>query len=120
MIETTTRTNFHIGKNQKVLDARVSKLDGDKLKEEIFESVKHSQRGQLYRELPSVLIISHKQFVSLQDDLPQMHDSKERFYYTPLNVMEVEVDETLDKQQLMEDNFGEDWDGEETNDERAD
>lgn len=77
------------------LDMRSVPLVGRELKEVIFESVAHTQRF-IVQELPNWLILSHKQFVSLLDYTQEMHNTKDRIFITPLNVMEVDVDEDLD------------------------
>lgn len=78
------------------LDMRVSPLVGEKLMELVLESVKKTQEGGILKPLPDVLRISHKQFISIEDDTEQFRDTKFRFFFTPLNAMEVEVDETFD------------------------
>lgn len=82
------------------LDVRGVPLVGDELKRVILDSVAHTQKF-IVQELPNWLILSHKQFVSLQDDLQEMYQTKDRMFLTPLNVMEVDVDEDLDPVQLI-------------------
>lgn len=95
------------------LDVRVVPLLGSDLREVIINSVDHTQKF-VVTDLPNWLIVSHKQFVSLLDYTQEMHDTKDRMFLTPLNVMEVEVDENLDPVVLVgEDPTGDSWDKEE-------
>jgi len=93
------------------LDMRVSDKIGAELKDEIMASVIATQ-NIIMRELPSILIVSHKQFISLNEYTEEMYQTTDRLFATPLNVMEVEVDEELDHQELLPDTFGDDWDSE--------
>lgn len=66
----------------------------EELEQFIFEGVKDTQR-LLITTLPDQLLITRKQFDQLakRPEMHQMYASKDFFYYTPLNVMEVRVKE---------------------------
>lgn len=87
------------------LDMRVSPSRGEELKAEIVHSIEWSQKF-IRMTLPDRLIITQKQFISLQDDMTEMFNTEDRMYVTPLNVMEVIIDrdvETVeDIEQVME------------------
>lgn len=83
------------------LDMRGVPEFGRELKDTILRSVEHTQKF-IVQELPNWLILSHKQFVSLLDYTQEMYQTKDRMFITPLNVMEVDVDENLDPVQIIE------------------
>ena len=77
------------------LDARVTKRQGRELFQLIIDSVDHSQKF-IQTTLPSVLIVTQKQFVSLQTYTEEMDHTTDRMFITPLNVMEVTIDRDID------------------------
>src|SRR5687767_13373767 len=77
------------------LDMRVSTATGKDLAAEIVHSVEWSQTF-VQTTLPDRLILTQKQFISLQDDMTTMYDTEDRMYVTPLNVMEVKIDRDID------------------------
>lgn len=83
------------------LDMRVSPKTGKDLAEEIAESVSHSQLF-LQTTLPDRLILTQKQFVSLQHDMAEMDHTEDRIYITPHNVMYVVIDREIDTVQEVE------------------
>jgi hypothetical protein len=91
----TIRPNPTDLQNNTDLDMRVSSSQGTELKEEINHSVEHSQLF-LTTTLPNRLILTQKQFISLQDDMERYYDTEDRFYKTPSNIMEVVIDRDID------------------------
>lgn len=77
------------------LDMRVSDKQGEDLTAEITESVATTQRFIL-SPLPDILIVTQKQFVSLQPYTQKMYQTEDRMYVTPLNAMEVMIDRQVD------------------------
>lgn len=73
-----------------------SKMTKEELHEAICSSVYHTQRPIIVSDLPNWIIMSHKQFVMLLPYTAEMYMTDDRMYTTPMNVMEVEVDENLD------------------------
>lgn len=90
------------GTMHKTLDMRPTNVYGNDLAALILESVRATQ--VLYGiNLPDRIILSHKQFVSVEADTQAMDATTDRIYLTPLNVMEVAVDhdyETVDEDVL--------------------
>ena len=84
-----------------VLDARVSRKKGIELRDEIIESVAATQRFIL-QPLPDVLLLTQKQFMSLQDYTDAMYQTEDRMFVTPKNVMEVRIDREIDTDQDVE------------------
>lgn len=84
------------------LDMRVSPSTGEELKTEILESVEWSQKF-IQTTLPDRLIITQKQFISLQSDLQEMDHTSDRLYVTPSNAMYVVIDREIDTVQEVED-----------------
>lgn len=78
------------------LDMRISPKLGPELNQEIIESVAATQRFIL-KPLPNWLIVTYDQFVSLHRYTQPIEGTSDRLYQTPLNVMEVEVDEVNTK-----------------------
>ncbi len=114
------KQSLRYGRPSNELDMRGVPLFGKDLVEVIIESVAHTQRFVI-QELPNWLIASHKQFVSLLDYTEEMEATKDRMFITPLNVMEVDVDEDLDHVDMIgdpdEEGFNHGWDeGEEVPD----
>ncbi len=89
------RTNINRTLRGVEMDVRDVKLFGADLQRHINEQVRDSQTI-IITELPAWLNVSHKQFVSLLDYTSEMHDTRDRMFLTPYNVMEVVVDESLD------------------------
>jgi hypothetical protein len=85
------RQTFAHGAVQYELDVRHVPEIGADLKKVILASVDHTQ-SVIMMELPSFLVVTKKQYVSLLDYTQQMYESTERMFRTPLNVMEVLVD----------------------------
>lgn len=102
------------GRPAKHLDFRGIQLYGKDLKKAIDQSAQHTQKF-IIQDFPNWLTLSHKQFVSLLDYTEEMHDTKDRMYIAAderggtLCVMEVDVDEELEKFDPGEDKFGDDW-----------
>lgn len=65
--------------------------DPKELHQMICDSVNATQ-FPIMTELPSWIIMTHRQFVALLPYTSEMMDTTDRFYQTPHNVMEVEVD----------------------------
>lgn len=72
------------------------KMTREELHAAICDSVYHTQRPIIISEIPNWIIMSHKQFVMLLPYTAEMYMTDDRMYTTPMNVMEVEVDENLD------------------------
>jgi hypothetical protein len=89
-------------KGQNILDVRVSSKLGYELAEDIVESVGHTQLF-IQTTLPDVLLVTQKQFASLQDYTEEMAHTTDRMYITPYNVMEVKIDRDVDTVQIVED-----------------
>lgn len=68
----------------------------EELHQAICDSVYHTQHPIIVSDLPNWIIMSHKQFVTLLPYTEEMYMTDDRMYTTPMNVMEVEVDEDLD------------------------
>ncbi len=83
------------------LDMRVSPLTGRDLYDEILRSVSRTQTV-IQTELPNNLVVSHRQFASLVNFTEEMYNTTDRIMATPMNVMEVVVDEDLDRVELSE------------------
>lgn len=86
------RQTFAHGAVQYELDVRKVPELGKDLKKLIFRSVDKTQQT-IMTELPSFLVLTSQQYVSLLDYTEQMYESTERMFRTPLNVMEVLVDD---------------------------
>lgn len=84
------------------LDVRVSPKLGRELAEDIRESVDWTQRF-IQMTLPDRLIVTQKQFVSLQDFTEEMYHTTDRMFVTPLNIMEVAIDRDVDTVPEIED-----------------
>ena len=82
------------------LDMRHSPLEGADLKEEIAESVAHTQ-AFILTELPNWLVITRKQWNSMVDaeDALKLNDN---IWQTPLNVMDVDIDTSGDTLGLID------------------
>lgn len=91
----TVRPNLTSQEGNTDLDMRVSPNTGNELKEEIVHSVKRSQ-STLITTLPDRLILTQKQFVSLQDDMQNMDQTEDRLYITPYNAMVCVIDRDID------------------------
>lgn len=78
-----------------VLDVRVSPKLGKELSTDIIESVEWSQKW-IQTTLPDKLVVTQKQFVSLQPYTDEMFHTTDRMFVTPLNVMEVVIDRDVD------------------------
>lgn len=91
-------TNF---KGENILDVRVSPKLGRELTEDIVESVAHTQR-YVQTTLPDVLLVTQKQFASLQDYTEEMTHTEDRMFITPYNVMEVKIDRDINTVQEVE------------------
>lgn len=85
-------TNF---KGETELDVRVSPKLGRELADEINESIAHTQLF-IQTTLPDRLIVTQKQFASLQPYTERMYETTDRMYVTPQNVMEVVIDRDID------------------------
>ena len=72
------------------------KMKKEELHQAICDSVYHTQHPIIVSEIPNWIIMSHKQFVTLLPYTAEMYMTDDRMYTTPMNVMEVEVDENLD------------------------
>lgn len=74
------------------LDITHWRQKGADLHTEIVNAVKSTQ-SVIIQPLPNILTMTQAQYDSLLllKNMPEMYQSKERFYYTPLNVMEVRV-----------------------------
>lgn len=83
------------------LDMRVSRETGEELKAEILESVSATQRF-LQTTLPDRLIVTQRQFLSLQHDLTEMDHTTDRLYITPMNAMYVVIDREVDTVEAVE------------------
>ena len=79
------------GVKHKVLDMRVANVFGADLHQLILESVKATQLLSGI-DLPDIIVLSHKQFISVEANTQNMDYTEGRIYVTPMNVMEVEVD----------------------------
>ncbi len=77
------------------LDMRVSDKQGEDLAAEIAYSIERGQRF-IVTTLPDVLVVTQKQFVSLQPYTQAMYNTTDRMYVTPWNVMEVVIDRDID------------------------
>lgn len=84
------------------MDARDSELLGQELYQLIVDSVAASQRFLLVT-LPDRLIVTQKQFASLNNFTEEMYETSDRLFRTPLNVMEVIIDREVDKVQDIDD-----------------
>lgn len=73
-----------------------SKLKKEDLHDIICESVRRTQQPIIVCDLPNWLTMSHKQFVKLLPYTAEMYQTEDRMYQTPMNIMEVEVDEDLE------------------------
>jgi hypothetical protein len=82
------------------LDMRDANVFGDDLDQLIRDSVKATQ-APLMLTLPNRIILSHKQFISVEKNTQEMDRTVDRIYLTPMNVMEVEIDQ--DYQHVSED-----------------
>lgn len=90
------------GNMHKVLDMRVANVIGDDLNRLIVESVKATQVLHGI-DLPDMITLSHKQFISVEKNTQEMDRTTDRIYITPYNVMEVTVDkdyQTVDEDML--------------------
>ena len=77
------------------LDARISNKEGKELVQEIFKTIEDSQRFIL-APLPSRLLVTQKQFASLNNYTEEMYATTDRLFKTPFNVMEVHIDRDID------------------------
>lgn len=77
------------------LDMRVSPLVGQELRDEIIASVARQQMF-IKPTLPDRLVITQKQFASLNAWTEAMYETSDRMFRTPLNVMEVVIDREVD------------------------
>lgn len=77
------------------MDARDSQLQGQELYQQIVDSVDASQRF-IQTVLPDRLIVTQKQFASLNNFTEEMYWTSDRLFRTPLNVMEVIIDREVD------------------------
>lgn len=84
------------------LDARVSPSTGKELAQEIIDAVEWSQKF-IKTTLADVLVVTQKQFVSLQDYTESMYHTEDRMFITPFNVMEVKIDRDVDIVQAVDD-----------------
>lgn len=91
---------------QTILDVRISPKLGKELAEDIAESVNWTQRF-IQMTLPDVLLVTQKQFASLNGYTEEMYQTTDRMFTTPLNVMEVTIDREVDTvtevEQIMQD-----------------
>lgn len=77
------------------LDVRISPETGSELAKQIVDSVEWSQKF-IQMTLPDRLIVTERQFVSLQPYTEAMYHTEDRMYVTPLNVMHVVIDRDVD------------------------
>lgn len=74
-----------------ILDMRPSNKLGEELCDQIYASVEHTQKF-IQTELPNWLIVTQKQFASLNNYTQEMYDTVDRLMRTPHNVMQVKID----------------------------
>lgn len=85
------------------LDMRVSNKTGYELALQISESVAHTQKFVI-TDIPSTLIVTQKQFASLQNYTEEMYDTTDRMFRTGDGyVMEVTIDRDIDTVREVED-----------------
>lgn len=82
-------------KGETILDVRISPKLGQELAEDIRDSVEWTQRF-IQMTLPDRLVVTQKQFVSLQPYTEAMYQVEDRMFVTHLNVMEVVIDRDVD------------------------
>jgi hypothetical protein len=96
---------FRGGVIQKQLDLRdVGEFLGEDLHQVIIGSVAATQQWMI-TELPSFLLLTHRQFVSIMPYTAEMMYTEDRFYKTALNVMEIVVnieDDTVHEGEVLE------------------
>lgn len=88
--------------NHFVLDMRAANVTGDKLAELIVDSVEATQLP-IVQNLPDMITLSHKQFISVETNTEAMDATEDRVYVTPYNAMEVTIDknyQTVDEDLL--------------------
>ena len=83
------------------LDMRVSPSTGEDLAAEIAESVSRSQLF-ITQTLPDRLVLTQKQFASLDPYMQVLVGTEDRLYVTPHNAMEVVIDREIDTVQEIE------------------
>ena len=91
----TLKPTTNLLNNIVTIDARVSPLLGKDLDDLIKASVDRSQLF-LHTTLPSQLIVTQKQFASLNNYTETMYHTTDRMFVTDLNVMEVVIDREID------------------------
>jgi hypothetical protein len=89
-------------KGNVTLDFRAVPKQGRDLYDLIIESVAHTQRF-IVQTLPNKLIVTQKQFASLNNFTQAMYNTTDRFMITPLNAMEVTIDRDIDLVEQIED-----------------
>jgi hypothetical protein len=85
-----------------VLDMRPVPLEHQELYKLIVESVAHTQLF-IQTTLPDKLIVTQKQFASLNNFTEAMYNTTDRFMITPLNAMDVVIDRDIDQVEDIED-----------------
>lgn len=88
------------------LDIRdAGEFQGEDLKKLIFESMKSYTASLILKPLPDWLLLTHRQFVSIMPYTAEMMYTTDRFFMTPFNVMEIEVDinnDTVQEGEVLE------------------
>jgi hypothetical protein len=77
-------------------------LEHQELYNLIVESVAHTQLF-IQTTLPDKLIVTQKQFASLNNFTEAMYNTTDRFMITPLNAMDVVIDRDIDQVEDIED-----------------
>lgn len=86
-----------------VLDVRIVPKTGRELALIITESVDHTQKF-LVTEIPDILIVTQKQFASLQTYTEEMTTISDRMFITADGfVLEVTIDRYVDQVEIVED-----------------
>lgn len=81
--------------NGGTLDARVTKRQGKDLYDLIMKSVERQSKWNV-TYLPDRLILTQKQFASLNNFTEAMYNTTDRMFITPFNVMECIIDREID------------------------
>jgi hypothetical protein len=89
-------------KGNVTLDFRAIPKEHKELYNLIVESVAHTQKF-IVQTLPSRLIVTQKQFASLNNFTQAMYNTTDRMMITPLNAMEVTIDRDIDQVEQIED-----------------
>jgi hypothetical protein len=74
------------------LDMRGTNKFGRDLEELVFESVRATQHP-IMLALPDEIVLSHRQFTSVEHNTQEMDYTTDRIYVTPLNIMEIVIDQ---------------------------